>query len=189
MGDAIREPYDDYQDPRGEFLVEYQEEIHIGNEDIQLEAGIPQDTANKNLCKHTQDTQTFLVTPTKGMEYMHGTARMMTVCFDNPQNPFINEGGANFSIVAKHSLNKHFQNWEKQLLPTKAKKLKIESGKMKAIGKIIKEIVIAHRKGNIRLNPEFACLMMPIYRDSYWEKTTKACMALIFATVRAGTLL
>ncbi|MBW0593821.1 hypothetical protein O181_133536 [Austropuccinia psidii MF-1] len=67
MGDAIREPSDDDQDPREEFLVEYQEETPLEIQDIQLEAGMPQDTANKNLCKHTQDAQTFLVTPTKGM--------------------------------------------------------------------------------------------------------------------------
>ncbi|MBW0559481.1 hypothetical protein O181_099196 [Austropuccinia psidii MF-1] len=67
MGDAIREQYDEEQDPREEFLVEYQEETQLEIQDIQLEAGMPQDTANKNLCKHTQDAQTFLVTPTKGM--------------------------------------------------------------------------------------------------------------------------
>ncbi|MBW0529113.1 hypothetical protein O181_068828 [Austropuccinia psidii MF-1] len=61
MGDAIREKSDEEQDPREEFLVEYQEENPLEIQDIQLEAGMPQDTANKNLCKHTQDT------PTKGM--------------------------------------------------------------------------------------------------------------------------
>ncbi|MBW0583856.1 hypothetical protein O181_123571 [Austropuccinia psidii MF-1] len=65
MGDAIREPLDDDQDPREEFLVEYQEESPLEIQDIQLEAGMPQETANRNLCKHTQDAQTFLVTPTK----------------------------------------------------------------------------------------------------------------------------
>ncbi|MBW0571578.1 hypothetical protein O181_111293 [Austropuccinia psidii MF-1] len=74
MGDAIREPSDDDQDPREEFLVEYPEETPLEMQDIQLEAWMPQDTANKNLCKHTQDAQTFLVTPTKGMAYIHGTA-------------------------------------------------------------------------------------------------------------------
>ncbi|MBW0582282.1 hypothetical protein O181_121997 [Austropuccinia psidii MF-1] len=53
MGDAIREPSDDDQDPREEFLVEYQEETPLEIQDIHLEAGMPQDTANKNLCKHT----------------------------------------------------------------------------------------------------------------------------------------
>ncbi|MBW0590329.1 hypothetical protein O181_130044 [Austropuccinia psidii MF-1] len=79
MGDAIREPFDDDQDPREEFLVEYQEETPQEIQDIQLEAGMPQDTANKNLCKHTQDAQTFLVTPTKGMAYIQGKATKMTV--------------------------------------------------------------------------------------------------------------
>ncbi|MBW0473153.1 hypothetical protein O181_012868 [Austropuccinia psidii MF-1] len=69
MGDAIRAPSDDYEDPREEFLVEYQEETPLEIQDIQLEAGMPQDAANKNLCKHTQDAQTFLVTPTRGMAY------------------------------------------------------------------------------------------------------------------------
>ncbi|MBW0481979.1 hypothetical protein O181_021694 [Austropuccinia psidii MF-1] len=67
MGDAIREQSDYDQDPREEFLVEYQEETPLEIQEIHLEAGIPQDTANKNLCKHTKDAQTFLVTPTKGM--------------------------------------------------------------------------------------------------------------------------
>ncbi|MBW0498203.1 hypothetical protein O181_037918 [Austropuccinia psidii MF-1] len=67
MGDSIREPTDDDQDPREDFLVEYQEGTPLEIKDIQFEAGITQDTANKNLCKHTQDAQTFLVTPTRGM--------------------------------------------------------------------------------------------------------------------------
>ncbi|MBW0515342.1 hypothetical protein O181_055057 [Austropuccinia psidii MF-1] len=67
MGDAIREQSDDDQDPRQEFLGEYQEETPLEFQYIQLEAGMPQDTANKNLCKHTQDAQKFLATPTKGM--------------------------------------------------------------------------------------------------------------------------
>ncbi|MBW0559989.1 hypothetical protein O181_099704 [Austropuccinia psidii MF-1] len=135
MGDAIREPSDDDQDPREEFLVEYQEETPLEIQDIQLEAGMPQDTANKNLCKNTQDAQTFLVTPTKGMAYIHGTATKW---------PEI------IWITTSH--------WEKQLLPTKAKNFKSASGKMTSIGKIIKEIIIPHRKGNIRLNPEFVVL-------------------------------
>ncbi|MBW0497055.1 hypothetical protein O181_036770 [Austropuccinia psidii MF-1] len=67
MGDAIREHYDDDQDLREELLVEYTEETQLEIQDIQFEAGMPPDTANKNLCKYTQDAQTFLVTPTKGM--------------------------------------------------------------------------------------------------------------------------
>ncbi|MBW0488689.1 hypothetical protein O181_028404 [Austropuccinia psidii MF-1] len=66
-GDSIREHSDEEQDPKGEFLVEYQKETPLEIQDIQLEAGIPQDTANKNLCKHTRDAKTFLVTPTRGM--------------------------------------------------------------------------------------------------------------------------
>ncbi|MBW0495294.1 hypothetical protein O181_035009 [Austropuccinia psidii MF-1] len=76
MCDAIREQSDDYQDPREELHVEYQEETPLQIQDIQLEAGMPQDTANKNLCKHTQDAQTFLVTPTKGIAYIHAPGRI-----------------------------------------------------------------------------------------------------------------
>ncbi|MBW0564816.1 hypothetical protein O181_104531 [Austropuccinia psidii MF-1] len=119
---------------------------------------MPQDTSNKNLCKHTQDAQTFLVTPTKGMAYIHGTATKMTVCIDNYQHPLVIDGGAHCSIVARTYLDNHFPNWEKQLSPTKAKNFKSASGKMNSIGTIIKEIAIPHRKGNMRLNPEFVVL-------------------------------
>ncbi|MBW0552608.1 hypothetical protein O181_092323 [Austropuccinia psidii MF-1] len=158
MGDAIRGPPDDDQDPREEFLVEYQEEAPLEIQDIQLEAGMPHDTANKNLCKHTQDAQTFLVTPTRGIEYIHGTATKMTVCIDNAQHPLIIDSGAHCSIVARKYLDNHFPNWERQPLPTKAENFKSASGKMTSIGTIIKEMIIPHRKGNIRLNPEFVVL-------------------------------
>ncbi|MBW0488484.1 hypothetical protein O181_028199 [Austropuccinia psidii MF-1] len=49
MGDDIREQSDDEQGPREEFLVEYQEETKIEIQDIELEAGMPQDTSNKKL--------------------------------------------------------------------------------------------------------------------------------------------
>ncbi|MBW0544706.1 hypothetical protein O181_084421 [Austropuccinia psidii MF-1] len=119
---------------------------------------MPQDTANKNLCKHTQDAQKFLVTPTKGLAYIHGTATKITVCIDNAQNPLIIDSGAHCSIVARGYLDNHFPNWEKKLFPTKAKSFKSASGKITSIGKIIKEIIIPHRRGNIRLNPEFVFL-------------------------------
>ncbi|MBW0537311.1 hypothetical protein O181_077026 [Austropuccinia psidii MF-1] len=109
--DAIREQSDDDQDPREELLVEYQEETPLEIQDINLEAGMPQDTANKNLCIHTQDAQTFLVTPTKGMEYIHGTDTKMTVCIDNAQHPLIIDSGAHSSIVARNYLDHHFPNW------------------------------------------------------------------------------
>ncbi|MBW0474232.1 hypothetical protein O181_013947 [Austropuccinia psidii MF-1] len=158
MGDAIRVQSDDDQDPREKLLVEYQEETQIETQDIQLEAGMPQDTGNKNLCKHTQDAQTFLVTPTKVMAYIHGTVTKMTACIDNAQCPFIINSGSHFSIVAREYLNNHFTNWKKNILPTKAKNFKFASGKMTSIGTIIKEIIIPHWKGNIRLNPEFFVL-------------------------------
>ncbi|MBW0522544.1 hypothetical protein O181_062259 [Austropuccinia psidii MF-1] len=63
-----------------------------------------------------------------------------------------------YSNVARNYLGNHFPNWEKQLFPTKAKNFKSTSGKMNSIGTTIKEITIPHRKGNIRLNPEFVVL-------------------------------
>ncbi|MBW0466014.1 hypothetical protein O181_005729 [Austropuccinia psidii MF-1] len=124
MGDAIREQSNDDQDPREEFLVEYKEETPLEIQDIQLEAGMPQDTANKNLCSHTRCTN------------------IPTHC----------------SIFARNYLENHFPNWEKQLLPTKAKNVKSAPQKMTFIRTIIKEIIIPDRKGNIRLNPEFVVL-------------------------------
>ncbi|MBW0488344.1 hypothetical protein O181_028059 [Austropuccinia psidii MF-1] len=119
---------------------------------------MPQDTANEYFWKHTQYAQKFLVTPTRGVAYIHGTALNITVCIDNSQHPLITYSGAHFSIVAKDYLDNYFPNWENQLFPTKAKNSKSASGKMKSMGTIIKEIVIPHRKGNIRLNPEFFVL-------------------------------
>ncbi|MBW0532201.1 hypothetical protein O181_071916 [Austropuccinia psidii MF-1] len=82
----------------------------------------------------------------------------MTVCIDNAQHPLIIYSGAHCSIVGRNYLDNHFSNWENQLLPTKEKKFKIASGRMTSIGTIIKEIIIPHRKGNIRLNPEIVVL-------------------------------
>ncbi|MBW0582589.1 hypothetical protein O181_122304 [Austropuccinia psidii MF-1] len=82
----------------------------------------------------------------------------MTVCIDNAQHPLIIDSGAHCSIVGKEYRDNDFPKWEKQLLPTKAKNFKSASRKMNSIGTIIKEIIIPHRKGNIRLNPEFIVL-------------------------------
>ncbi|MBW0498739.1 hypothetical protein O181_038454 [Austropuccinia psidii MF-1] len=151
MGDAIREQSDEEKYPREEFLVEYQEETQLEIQDIQLESGMPQDTANKNLCKHTQDAHTFLVTQTKGMAFIQGTATYMTVCIDNSQHPLIIDSGAHCSIVARDYLDHHSPNWEKQLSPTKENNFKSESGKMTSIGTIIKKIIIPHRKDYQRM--------------------------------------
>ncbi|MBW0556599.1 hypothetical protein O181_096314 [Austropuccinia psidii MF-1] len=102
MGDAIRERSDEEQDPRVEFPVEYQEETPLEIQEIQLEAGMPQETSNKNLSKHTQDEQKFLVIPTKGMAYIHRTATKITFSIDNAQNPLIIDSGAHCSIVARN---------------------------------------------------------------------------------------
>ncbi|MBW0538593.1 hypothetical protein O181_078308 [Austropuccinia psidii MF-1] len=110
---SIRKQSDDDQYPREEFLVEYQEETQLEIQDIQLGAGMPQDTAKKNLCKHTQAAQTFLVTPSKGMAYIHRTATKITVCVEHAQHQLIIDSGAHCSIVAREDLDKHFTNWEK----------------------------------------------------------------------------
>ncbi|MBW0525912.1 hypothetical protein O181_065627 [Austropuccinia psidii MF-1] len=132
MGDAIGEESDEEQDQREEFLVEYQEETPPETKQIHY--------------------------TTKGRGYIHGTATRMTVCIENAQHPLIIESGAHCSIVAQNYLDHNFPNWEKQILPNKANNFKSESGKMKSIGTIIKEMPIPHRKGNIRLNPEFVVL-------------------------------
>ncbi|MBW0541749.1 hypothetical protein O181_081464 [Austropuccinia psidii MF-1] len=82
----------------------------------------------------------------------------MTVCIDNAQHPLIIDIGAHCSIVARNLLQNHFPNWENQPLPTKVKNFKSASGKMTSIGTIIKELIIPHRRGKIRLNPEFVVL-------------------------------
>ncbi|MBW0491590.1 hypothetical protein O181_031305 [Austropuccinia psidii MF-1] len=101
MGDAIREQYVDEEDPTEEFIVDYQKETKIEDQDMQLEAGMPQYTANKNFCKHTQDLQTLLVTPTQGMAYIHGKATKLTVFIDYAQHPLISDSGAHCLIVSR----------------------------------------------------------------------------------------
>ncbi|MBW0564968.1 hypothetical protein O181_104683 [Austropuccinia psidii MF-1] len=85
----------------------------------------------------------------------------MTVFIDNYQHTLIIDGGAHCSIVAREHLDKSFQDWEKKLFPTKAKNFQIASGKVKAIGTIIKELIVPHRTGYIRINPEFVGLGDP----------------------------
>ncbi|MBW0526764.1 hypothetical protein O181_066479 [Austropuccinia psidii MF-1] len=82
----------------------------------------------------------------------------MTVCIENAQHQLIIDSGAHRSIVARNYLDNHFQNLEIQFLRTKAKNFESASGKMASIGTIIKEVIIPHRKGNIRLNPDFLAL-------------------------------
>ncbi|MBW0473947.1 hypothetical protein O181_013662 [Austropuccinia psidii MF-1] len=89
MGDAIRENSDYEKDPIEELLLKYQKETQLEIQDTQLEAGLQQDTENKNLQNHTTDVQTFKVILTKGMEYINGKATKMTVCIENAQNPLI----------------------------------------------------------------------------------------------------
>ncbi|MBW0525151.1 hypothetical protein O181_064866 [Austropuccinia psidii MF-1] len=118
MGDAIREISDGDEDPIEEFILKYQEETQLEIQDIHLEAGLPQDTSNNKLCKHTQDSQTFLVTPTMGMAYINGTATKMTVCAESAQHPLIVDSEAHCSIVDREYLDKDLPNWKKQVMPT-----------------------------------------------------------------------
>ncbi|MBW0569433.1 hypothetical protein O181_109148 [Austropuccinia psidii MF-1] len=82
----------------------------------------------------------------------------MPVFVENAQHPLIIDSGAQFSIVAKAYLEKHFPIWKRKLFLIKAKNWKGASGKMTSIGNIIKEIIIPHTKANIRLKPEFVVL-------------------------------
>ncbi|MBW0466768.1 hypothetical protein O181_006483 [Austropuccinia psidii MF-1] len=142
MGDSIREPSDDDQDPREEFLVEYQEEILREIKDIQLESGCHRTLPTKPCANiHKMHKHSWLHQPKGWHIYMK-----------QPQS------GEHCSIVARNYLDNHFPNWEKHLLLTKAKNFKSASGKMTSIGTLIKEIIIPHSKGNIRLNPEFVVL-------------------------------
>ncbi|MBW0482490.1 hypothetical protein O181_022205 [Austropuccinia psidii MF-1] len=177
MGHAIREQSDEEQDPREEFLVEYQEETPLEIQDILLEAGMPQDTSNKNLCKHTQAAQTFLVTSTKGMAHIHGTATKMTVCIDNAPHPLIIDSGAHCSIVARNYLDNHFPDWENHLFPTKTKNFKRASGKITSIGAIIKETILAIGKVTSDSTQSLLCLMLPTSKGFSWEQIIRGCMA------------
>ncbi|MBW0494968.1 hypothetical protein O181_034683 [Austropuccinia psidii MF-1] len=87
------------------------------------------------------------------MAYINLTSTKVTACIENAPHPLIIVIGSHCSIVAEDYLDNHFPNWEKQLLPTKAKNFESASGKMKSFEKII-----PHRKGHIRLNPEFVLL-------------------------------
>ncbi|MBW0528104.1 hypothetical protein O181_067819 [Austropuccinia psidii MF-1] len=60
--------------------------------------------------------------------------------------------------VAGEYLENHFPNWEKKLSPTKSKNIKSESGQIKSIWTIIKDIIVPHGKVGFRLNQEFVVL-------------------------------
>ncbi|MBW0488742.1 hypothetical protein O181_028457 [Austropuccinia psidii MF-1] len=101
MGNVIRENSDDNQNPIKQFLVDYQEETQLEIQEINLEAGLPQETSNRSLFKHTQVAPKFPVAPTKEMEYIHGTATKMIVCVENDQHPLIIVSGEHCSVVAQ----------------------------------------------------------------------------------------
>ncbi|MBW0484605.1 hypothetical protein O181_024320 [Austropuccinia psidii MF-1] len=87
-----------------------------------------------------------------------GQPQRLLFCIDNSKHPLIIYSGAHCSIVAKYYLENHFPNCGKKLFSTKAKKIESASGNITSIGKIIKEIIIPHRKGNSKLNPQFFVL-------------------------------
>ncbi|MBW0465777.1 hypothetical protein O181_005492 [Austropuccinia psidii MF-1] len=122
------------------------------------------------------------------MAYIHGTSTKIAVYIYNAQYPKIIESGAHCSIIGREYLDKHFPHWEKQLLPINANNFESSLGKMTTIGTIIQEIIIPHRKRNIRLNPEFVVLEDAHLQDFYWEQTTKQFIALICTKVEIGIL-
>ncbi|MBW0495962.1 hypothetical protein O181_035677 [Austropuccinia psidii MF-1] len=138
MADANRELSDEDTAPKEDFLVLYQEETQLEIEDIHLEADMPQDTANENLCKHTQDAQTFLVTPTKGMTYIHGTATKMNVCVENAQHPLIIDSGAHCSIVAKRIWITTPQSGKKSSCQPRQRALEVHEGRCHPLGQLSK---------------------------------------------------
>ncbi|MBW0467976.1 hypothetical protein O181_007691 [Austropuccinia psidii MF-1] len=84
MGDAIIEKSDYDQDQREAFLVEYQEETQIEIQEIQLEAGMPQDTANKNLLARTYLDHHFpnwdkQLLPTKENNFKSASGKMKSI--------------------------------------------------------------------------------------------------------------
>ncbi|MBW0547927.1 hypothetical protein O181_087642 [Austropuccinia psidii MF-1] len=111
-----------------------------------------------NLCKHTKDAQTFPVTPATGMAYINETDTKITIFIDNAQHPLIIVSGSHCAIVAREYSDNHFPNLEKKLFPNKSTSFKSALGKITSFGTIIKEITIPHRKGHIRLNPNFVVL-------------------------------
>ncbi|MBW0499803.1 hypothetical protein O181_039518 [Austropuccinia psidii MF-1] len=119
MGDAIREQYDEDQDPREGFLVEYQEETPLEIQDIQLEADMPQDNENKNLCQHTKEHKNSYGQKLSGSSLPKlGKAAL------------VNQGKELQKCIREDGI--HWDNYQRDNY--------------------------THRKGNIRLNPEFCVL-------------------------------
>ncbi|MBW0534626.1 hypothetical protein O181_074341 [Austropuccinia psidii MF-1] len=88
-----------------------------------------QDTSNENLCKYTQDSQTLIVTQTKGMAKIHGTATKMTVSIDNAQHPLIIDSAAHCSIVAGNYLNQQLPNQENNYCKPRQRTSKVLQGR------------------------------------------------------------
>ncbi|MBW0487544.1 hypothetical protein O181_027259 [Austropuccinia psidii MF-1] len=112
----------------------------------------------------------------------------MTVCVEISQHPLIIDSGAHTSIVDRELLEKHFPNWESQIFPTKAKNLKNTSGKNKSIWAILKELVIPHKKSNIRPNQEFVVLEDTHIQRFLPGTVYGGCMGLKFTIVKIGIL-
>ncbi|MBW0557759.1 hypothetical protein O181_097474 [Austropuccinia psidii MF-1] len=147
MGDAIREQSDDYQDTRKNSWWNTKRKPHWNPRHTVGSRHATRSCQQKLVQTHTRCTKIPC--------YTNQRDGIQTVFIANSQHLLIIDIGEQCSIMARNYLENHSQNWEKQLLQTKAKNFKGLSGKITSIGKIIKEIIIPHRKGKIRLNPEF----------------------------------
>ncbi|MBW0469341.1 hypothetical protein O181_009056 [Austropuccinia psidii MF-1] len=125
MGDSIREQSDDDQDPRGNTTRNPGHTVKRGHA--------------------TRHFQQKLVQKYTGCTKIPGHTK---------KRNGINKWNSHKNDLARNYLDNHLPNWENKLLPTEAKNFKSASGKITSIGTVIKEIIIPHKKGNIRLNPK-----------------------------------
>ncbi|MBW0481740.1 hypothetical protein O181_021455 [Austropuccinia psidii MF-1] len=87
---------------------------------------MPPDTANKNLCKHTQDAQTFL-----WRKLLHSGQKLSGQPLPKLGEPALSHQGKELQECIRED-DFHWVNYERDNIP--------------------------HRKGNIRINPEFVVL-------------------------------
>ncbi|MBW0472354.1 hypothetical protein O181_012069 [Austropuccinia psidii MF-1] len=83
MGDSIREQSNEDQDPREEFLVEYQEETQLEIQDIQLEAGLPHGAHSSIVAKvypdnHFPNCEKQLL-PTRAKNFTSSSGKMKLI--------------------------------------------------------------------------------------------------------------
>ncbi|MBW0478103.1 hypothetical protein O181_017818 [Austropuccinia psidii MF-1] len=164
MKNALGEGSEDESNPIEIHLVDYQEP--------QSEKGLKKDPVQENMgC-------TKILGNTRQGNGIHiGKFIKMTVFVNNGQHPLIVDSGAHCSIIPKGKLEKHFQNLEKNLLPTKARNFKSASGKMTSIGIILKYMIIptGQEKSDSIKSVWFLNICTAIY--SYLGQTTKGCIS------------